>query len=116
MPIAFCTIVVTANQLVHQYLACVYNCLVCVSVQGVQPPVLIFVQNKGRAQQLYHEIMYEGLSVTTVHADRDQKQVRRILALKGTFVILNPRPCHHGVNVIRYWLILLLLLLLCVAR
>lgn len=43
------------------------------------PPVLIFVQSKGRAQQLYHEISYEGIRVdrlATIHSSRDQQQVR----------------------------------------
>ncbi|KAL1488193.1 hypothetical protein ABEB36_015150 [Hypothenemus hampei] len=43
--------------------------------QGVQPPVLIFVQSKDRAQQLFNELIYDGIMVDVIHADRTQTQV-----------------------------------------
>ena len=43
--------------------------------QGVQPPVLVFVQDKHRAQQLYEEIKWEGISVQTIHAGKEQRHV-----------------------------------------
>jgi ATP-dependent RNA helicase DDX52/ROK1 len=38
------------------------------------PPVLIFVQSKERAQQLFHELIYDGINVDVIHADRTQSQ------------------------------------------
>lgn len=57
----------------------VANAIVCCTVhrlvqQGMQPPVLIFVQSKVRAQELFHELVYDGLNVDVIHADRTQQQ------------------------------------------
>ncbi|EDQ85958.1 uncharacterized protein MONBRDRAFT_33989 [Monosiga brevicollis MX1] len=41
---------------------------------GLQPPVLIFVQSKSRAQQLFEELVYENVNVDVIHADRTQQQ------------------------------------------
>lgn len=41
---------------------------------GVSPPVLIFVQSKDRAKQLFTELMYDGLSIDIIHSDRKQKE------------------------------------------
>jgi superfamily II DNA/RNA helicase len=40
----------------------------------ITPPVLIFVQSKERAQQLFHELIYDGINVDVMHADRTQAQ------------------------------------------
>ncbi|CAI5511856.1 unnamed protein product [Closterium sp. Naga37s-1] len=42
--------------------------------QGVRPPVLIFVQSKERAQQLFSELSFDGLNVDVIHADRSVAQ------------------------------------------
>ncbi|XP_050312873.1 probable ATP-dependent RNA helicase DDX52 isoform X2 [Anthonomus grandis grandis] len=42
--------------------------------QGITPPVLIFVQSKDRAQQLFNELIYDGIMVDVIHADRTQTQ------------------------------------------
>uniref|UniRef100_A0A1B0GNH3 RNA helicase n=1 Tax=Phlebotomus papatasi TaxID=29031 RepID=A0A1B0GNH3_PHLPP len=42
--------------------------------QGLQPPVLIFVQSKERAQQLLSELLYDGINVEAIHADRTQNE------------------------------------------
>lgn len=42
--------------------------------EGLQPPVLIFVQSKERAKQLYKELSFEGINVDAIHADRTQAQ------------------------------------------
>lgn len=44
--------------------------------KGLHPPVLIFVQSKDRAQQLFQELIYDGINVDVIHADRTQLQVR----------------------------------------
>lgn len=41
---------------------------------GLAVPVLIFVQSKERAQQLYTELVYENLNVDVIHAERTQHQ------------------------------------------
>lgn len=43
--------------------------------KGITPPVLVFVQSKERAQQLFSELVYDGINVDAIHADRTQTQV-----------------------------------------
>lgn len=43
--------------------------------KGLNPPVLVFVQSKERAQQLFSELIYDGINVDVIHADRTQTQV-----------------------------------------
>ncbi|PFH31190.1 DEAD/DEAH box helicase domain-containing protein [Besnoitia besnoiti] len=38
------------------------------------PPVLIFVQSKERAKHLYCELVYDGIFVECIHADKTKKQ------------------------------------------
>lgn len=42
--------------------------------KGITPPVLIFVQSKERAQELFNELIYDGINVDVIHADRTQTQ------------------------------------------
>uniref|UniRef100_A0A182MYR5 Probable ATP-dependent RNA helicase DDX52 n=1 Tax=Anopheles dirus TaxID=7168 RepID=A0A182MYR5_9DIPT len=42
--------------------------------QGLHPPVLVFVQSKDRAQQLFTELIYDGLNVDVIHSDRTQSE------------------------------------------
>ncbi|XP_078599744.1 putative ATP-dependent RNA helicase DDX52 [Branchiostoma floridae x Branchiostoma japonicum] len=42
--------------------------------KGLTPPVLIFVQSKERAKELFHELIYDGINVDVIHADRTQTQ------------------------------------------
>lgn len=42
--------------------------------KGLAPPVLVFVQSKERAQQLFNELIYDGINVDVIHADRTQLQ------------------------------------------
>lgn len=44
--------------------------------KGLQPPVLIFVQSKERAKELFSELLYDGINVDVIHADRTQLQVQ----------------------------------------
>lgn len=43
---------------------------------GISPPVLIFVQSKERAHELFNELIYDGINVDAIHADRTQLQVK----------------------------------------
>ena len=38
------------------------------------PPALLFVQSKERAKELYQELIYDGVKVDCIHADRTQVQ------------------------------------------
>ncbi|XP_008547010.3 probable ATP-dependent RNA helicase DDX52 [Microplitis demolitor] len=42
--------------------------------KGMAPPVLVFVQSKERAQELFSELIYDGINVDVIHADRTQTQ------------------------------------------
>ncbi|XP_026494560.2 DEAD box protein 52 homolog [Vanessa tameamea] len=42
--------------------------------KGLKPPVLVFVQSKDRAKQLFKELIYDGINVDVIHADRTQAQ------------------------------------------
>lgn len=48
-------------------------------LQGLTPPVLIFVQTKERAKELFSELIYDGINVDVIHADRTQLQVSHVL-------------------------------------
>ena len=47
--------------------------------QGSTPPLLVFVQSKERAKELFHELIYDGLNVEVIHADRTQAQRDNII-------------------------------------
>lgn len=38
--------------------------------------MLVFVQSIDRARELFHELVYEGINVDVIHADRTQQQVQ----------------------------------------
>lgn len=42
--------------------------------EGLKPPVLIFVQSKERAKELFAELIYDGINVDVIHAERTKKQ------------------------------------------
>ncbi|KAL6425547.1 hypothetical protein ACFW04_009595 [Cataglyphis niger] len=42
--------------------------------KGISPPVLVFVQSKERAQELFNELIYDGINVDVIHADRTTTQ------------------------------------------
>lgn len=42
--------------------------------KGLKPPVLVFVQSKERAKELFQELLYDGINVDLIHADRSQQQ------------------------------------------
>eukprot|EP00298_Acanthocystis_sp_HF-20_P013271 c20276_g1_i1.p1 GENE.c20276_g1_i1~~c20276_g1_i1.p1 ORF type:complete len:364 (+),score=154.26 c20276_g1_i1:68-1159(+) len=41
---------------------------------GLQPPILIFLQTKERAQELFKELVYDGINVDAIHADKSIAQ------------------------------------------
>uniref|UniRef100_A0A0V0G8K0 Probable ATP-dependent RNA helicase DDX52 n=1 Tax=Triatoma dimidiata TaxID=72491 RepID=A0A0V0G8K0_TRIDM len=42
--------------------------------QGLPIPALVFVQSKERAKQLFNELIFDGINVDVIHADRTQLQ------------------------------------------
>lgn len=42
--------------------------------KGIRPPVLIFVQTKERAVQLFHELVYDNINVDIITSDRTRAQ------------------------------------------
>ncbi|XP_066918301.1 probable ATP-dependent RNA helicase DDX52 [Clytia hemisphaerica] len=48
-------------------------------LRGFQPPVLVFVQSKDRAKELFNELIYDGLNVDVIHADRTQLQRENVV-------------------------------------
>jgi ATP-dependent RNA helicase DDX52/ROK1 len=47
--------------------------------QGIQPPVLIFVQSIERAKALFQELIFDGINVDVIHANRSSHQREEIL-------------------------------------
>lgn len=65
--------------------------------------MLIFVQSKDRAKELFNELIYDGLNIDVIHAERTQTQVciREVFLLSNIVVFV--------FNIKRYvqmWLIL----------
>lgn len=52
--------------------------------QGLHPPVLVFVQSKERAQELFRELVYDEINVEVIHSDRTQFQVFSANGLSNT--------------------------------
>jgi len=48
-------------------------------LKGFQPPLLVFVQSKERAKELFNELIYDGLNVDVIHADRTQLQRENVV-------------------------------------
>ena len=42
--------------------------------EGLKPPVLIFLQSKERSKALYKELLYDGINVDVIHAERSEQQ------------------------------------------
>ncbi|MGB1607039.1 MAG: C-terminal helicase domain-containing protein, partial [Promethearchaeia archaeon] len=47
---------------------------------GLRPPVLVFVQSVDRAKQLFRELVYDGINVDVMHAERTQAQRDQVIA------------------------------------
>lgn len=47
--------------------------------KGFAPPVLVFVQSIERAKELFHELIYEGINVDVIHADKTQQQRDKVV-------------------------------------
>lgn len=47
--------------------------------QSLNPPVLVFVQNKERARELYNEVKFDDIRADVIHADLSQVQVTYLI-------------------------------------
>ncbi|PVV00763.1 hypothetical protein BB560_004843, partial [Smittium megazygosporum] len=47
--------------------------------EGFQPPCLIFVQSIERAKELFFELIYDGINVEVIHADKTKNQRDKII-------------------------------------
>ncbi|KAL3224481.1 hypothetical protein MRX96_026592 [Rhipicephalus microplus] len=56
----------------------------------LQPPVLVFVQSKQRAKELFAELVYDGINVDVIHAERTQAQRDRV-----EWVLSSTMTYHH---------------------
>lgn len=48
-------------------------------INGFRPPMLIFVQSIDRAKELFHELVYDGIQVDVIHAERTASQRENII-------------------------------------
>lgn len=46
---------------------------------GCRPPVLIFVQSKERADELFRELRYDGINVGVIHSNRSLSQREEVI-------------------------------------
>ena len=61
--------------------------------KGIKTPAIVFVQSKERAQQLFHEMIYDGLNVDLIHSDRTKAQ-REAVIDKFRAGSATPAPLH----------------------
>lgn len=47
--------------------------------KGLRPPVLLFVQSVDRAKSLFRELVFDGINVEAIHAEKTQKQREEII-------------------------------------
>jgi len=69
--------------------------------QGIQPPVLVFVQTKERAQELFKELLYDDIYVDVIHADRSQQQREntvRAFRSGGIWVLICTELMGRGID------------------
>ncbi|XP_053658649.1 probable ATP-dependent RNA helicase DDX52 [Anopheles marshallii] len=69
--------------------------------QGLHPPVLVFVQSKDRAQQLFTELIYDGLNVDVIHSDRTQRErdnVVRAFREGKTWILICTELMSRGID------------------
>lgn len=60
--------------------------------QGFEPPILIFVQSKERANDLFKELLGDQLNVDIITSDRTQAEVNIILSHSLFIVVVVIKP------------------------
>lgn len=67
----------------------------------LKPPVLLFLQNKERAKELYRELVYEGINIDVIHGDRTQQQREDVIKkfrLGETWVLICTDLMARGID------------------
>jgi len=68
---------------------------------GLTPPTLVFVQTKDRAQELFKELLYDGLHVDVVHSGRSEEQREntvRAFRSGGVWVLICTELLGRGID------------------
>eukprot|EP00299_Pterocystis_sp_00344_P005036 c1635_g1_i2.p1 GENE.c1635_g1_i2~~c1635_g1_i2.p1 ORF type:complete len:567 (-),score=146.50 c1635_g1_i2:47-1747(-) len=68
---------------------------------GCQPPILIFVESKERAKELFRELVYDNINVDVIHADRTLAQRESIVdnfRLGKLWVLITTDVLGRGVD------------------
>jgi len=68
---------------------------------GLKPPVLVFVETKERAQQLFKELLYDGIHVDIIHSERSQTQREntvRAFRSGGIWVLICTELMGRGID------------------
>ena len=63
-------------------------------LQGFAPPMLVLVQSKKRAKELFHELIYDEIYVDVIRSDRMQSQVGN----KSTVLFIETTTNEHDGN------------------
>ncbi|XP_027212649.2 probable ATP-dependent RNA helicase DDX52 [Penaeus vannamei] len=69
--------------------------------KGYEPPVLVFVQTKERAKELFKELIYDNIMVDAIHADRTQLQrdnVVRAFRERKVWVLICTELMARGID------------------
>lgn len=69
--------------------------------KGYEPPVLIFVQTKERAKELFKELIYDNIMVDVIHADRTQTQrdnVVKAFRERKIWVLISTELMARGID------------------
>jgi len=69
--------------------------------KGYEPPVLIFVQTKERAKELFKELIYDNIMVDAIHADRTQTQrdnVVKAFRERKIWVLISTELMARGID------------------
>merc|ERR1712013_639345 len=68
---------------------------------GLTPPTLVFVQTKERAQELFEELLYDGVHVDVIHSDRSEQQREntiRAFRAGGVWVLICTELLGRGID------------------
>jgi len=69
--------------------------------QGLTPPTLVFVQTKERAQELFKELLYDGIHVDVIHSERSEQQREntiRAFRSGGIWVLICTELLGRGID------------------
>ena len=68
---------------------------------GYKPPMLIFVQSKDRAKQLFKELKFDGMNVEVIHADKkkeDRDEIIRKFRVGKVWILICTDLMSRGID------------------